>query len=170
MSDQLFAYLHAVSQLEGLNPEEELSEYFEDVTNQYTSAEDSGLINGREVTGRGLVEAAEFEENSNLLDYEFSEPVLDFVDIIEKAETVSEDNTSFTSGGLPEGFERESDDGPRGFDETSFTETKNYENSSLTVRYGERTSFGFGGSETGRIEVELEGLLEADYDNSWSLQ
>lgn len=170
MEDELFSYFHAISELEGLDVYEELSNVFDDISEQHNGAQKSGLVSEQKVTGKGLVKAVKFEENSELLNYNFPEPITEFASIVEKAEKVAEANRSFTSGGLPDGFEQLSDEGPRGFDETSFTSTKNYGNSSLSISYGERTSFGFGGSETARIEVKLEGLLEKEYDNSWSLQ
>ena len=160
---RLESYVKVVSLLEDSDPEEEMQEIHGENYSNY----EFGAISPEDIT-----KSVSLEESSEVVNYDFPDVFEDLSNIFTRLEDLMDENRSYTSSTLPSHFETTGDGNDfRRFDETDFKSVAHYDDgSSLSVEYGEKTSFGFGGSETAKIRLEVEGDYDLDFVETWDLR
>lgn len=161
--DRLESYVKVVSFLEDTDPKEEMQK----ITGKEETNYESTCISSEDI-----INSLSLEKDSEVVNYDFPAVFEDLSTIFTQLEDLMDENRSYTSSSLPSYFEITGEGNDfRRFDETGFKSVAEYDDgSSLSVEYGEKTSFGFGGSETAKIRLQVEGEYDLDFVETWDLR
>ena len=160
MDERLSGYVKVVSALEG----DDISEEMKLVETEDSSGE-------YDIEGWDFVDAVSVGGDFAVLDYEFPEFANIIAEIVSGVEQLADTESSYTSGHLDDNvFDIDTEIEPfRSHTEGSYRAETDLEEVSISLEYGERTSYGFGGSETAKLALNVEGDLDFEYNNTWNI-